>query len=58
MENTPYSEIEVEFMISWARENPELFEKRFNKFFDDHAEKYRITSKARKGFIVLLATLK
>lgn len=53
-----YAEIELEMMISWARDNPQLFETAFNKFFDDYAKDCVITSKARKGYIVLCAKLR
>lgn len=48
--------VQTEFMISWAKENPELFFDKFNKFFDDYpASEWEHKSVARKGYITLIA---
>lgn len=51
----PAAQIETEFSVRWAAENPALFEARYNKFFDDYAADYTITSHVRPGFITLIA---
>jgi len=49
-------EVETEFAITWARDNGELFAMYFNKFFEEYAApEWQIKSRARKGFIVLVA---
>ena len=51
----PMSQIETEYSVKWAAENPALFAASFNKFFDDYAADYTITSHVRPGFITLIA---
>jgi len=49
--------VETEFSVAWIVNNGELFQKNYNKFFDDYASEYRITSLVRKGFLTLVADL-
>lgn len=54
-----FEHIEKEFMISWAKENPNLFSDEFNKFFDDYpSTEYIHKSAARQGYITLIAIKK
>ena len=47
---------ELEFSIEWAKDNPELFKVKYNKFFEDYPkEEFTHSSSARQGFLTLIA---
>jgi hypothetical protein len=49
------SRIDVEFSIEWARTNPDLFAAKYNDFFRKHADGWTVSSRARSGFLTLIA---
>lgn len=50
--------VEIEISIVWAAENPELFKKTYQEFFDSHSTDHEIRSKVRRGYITLIAERK
>lgn len=55
MDNESPNRIDVEFSIEWARDNPDLFAAQYNEFFCTHADGWTVTSRARSGFLTLIA---
>lgn len=52
-------QVETEFMISWVKENPNLFSDKFNNFFVEYPiSDWEHRSDARKGYITLIAIKK
>lgn len=53
------TQVETEFMISWTKENPNLFSDKFNNFFVEYpASEWIHKSEAKKGYITLIAIKK
>ncbi|HGO6128529.1 hypothetical protein ACN8ZM_41170 (plasmid) [Burkholderia aenigmatica] len=49
------SRVDTEFSIEWARNNPDLFAAKYNKFFQSFRDGWEISSHARPGFLTLIA---
>jgi hypothetical protein len=48
---------EIEFSTLWIKQNPELFYQSYGKFFADHANGWRISSKVGEHRITLIAEI-
>ena len=59
MESTSVtSRVELEFYISWTRDNGELFAKRYAAFYEEYSTAYTITVRAEPYRLTLVATIK
>jgi hypothetical protein len=47
--------VEMEVSLGWGKENPVLFAYSLSDFFKKYGNDWRLTSKMREGFIVLIA---
>lgn len=55
MVNEYTTRTDLEMSLGWARENPQLFADAYNKFFAEYRDGWVVSSKARSGFLTLIA---